>query len=169
MRLSKSKKVALLSAFSAAAVIFSYAEAVLPFSVLPIAGFRLGFSNIAVLCVLYLFGGREAISVMAIRTAINSLLFTGLLSMTLSLSGGILSLITMILLKKCGKFSIVGISVAGATMHNIGQILAASLILQDISVVSYIPVLMVLSIVCGSLIGIVSMLILKILKNSKQF
>ena len=42
------------------------------------------------------------------------------------------------------KFSVVGISVAGGVFHNIGQIAAASIMVQNFKIVFYLPVLMIL-------------------------
>lgn len=166
---NKARRVAFLAAFTAAAVIFSYVEAVIPVPLIPIAGFRLGFSNIAILTVLYLFGSKDALAVLTARSVISALLFTGMIPLILSISGGLLSTAVMSLLKKCEKFSVVGISVAGATFHNIGQCAAAALILQTCGVFAYLPALMICSLVCGALVGIICAFILKILARSAVF
>ena len=45
------------------------------------------------------------------------------------MSGAVLSMIIMIILKKIQFFSSVGVSVAGGVLHNIGQIIAAVFIM----------------------------------------
>lgn len=165
--MSKARRVALLSCFTAAAVIFSYVEFLLPVPIIPIAHFKLGFSNIAILTVLYLFSAKDAFSVMAARTILNSIFFSGIIPMAMSLSGGILSLIVMSFLHKTHKFSIIGVSVAGATAHNIGQCIAAAVIVQTVSIIAYLPILMIMSLVCGVLIGVASGFILKVFKRSE--
>ena len=163
--MNKAQKAALLSAFTAAAVIFSYVEFLLPVPIIPIANFKLGFSNMAILAVLYLYTPKDAFAVMAARTVLNALLFSGIIPLAMSLTGGILSLTVMSLLKRTQKFSIVGVSVAGATAHNIGQCIAAAMIVQTVSIVAYLPIMMVLSVVCGVLISVASGFIIKIIKN----
>ena len=42
-----------------------------------------------------------------------------------SVAGAILSLGVMLLLKEAGKFSILGVSMAGGIFHNLGQVIVA--------------------------------------------
>ena len=58
--------------------------------------------------------------------------------------------------KKTNLWSISGISVLGGVSHNIGQIIIATLIVSNYSVMYYIPVLMVAGFITGTLIGIVA-------------
>ena len=67
----------------------------------------------------------------------------------------------MVLLKRANAFSIVGISVAGGVMHNMGQIIAATIILGSNAILAYMPVLIISGLITGALIGIVSALIIK--------
>ena len=52
--------------------------------------------------------------------------------------------------------SIYGVSILGAAAHNIGQIIIATFIVSNYSVMYYIPVLMVAGFITGTLIGIVA-------------
>ena len=166
--MNKARTTAFLAAFTAAAVIFSYAETLFP-PLIPISGFKLGFSNIAILCVLYLFGTKAAFAVLTVRSVISAAAFSGVVPLILSLSGGILAATAMWLAKKSDKLSIFGVSVIGATLHNIGQCAAAAILLQPTSVFAYLPLLMILSVICGAGVGLVSAAIMKILKRSKLF
>jgi heptaprenyl diphosphate synthase len=60
----------------------------------------------------------------------------------------------MILLKKTGKLRIATVSVAGGVAHNIGQILAAMVLLKTTAVGWYLVVLWFTGIASGLLIGI---------------
>ncbi|GAA0721972.1 hypothetical protein GCM10008905_12980 [Clostridium malenominatum] len=73
-----------------------------------------------------------------------------------SIAGGLLSNLIMIILYKSFKesLSIWTISVCGAVFHNIGQLLIASLIVQDFRVYLYLPVLMVSGVITGYFIGV---------------
>ena len=55
----------------------------------------------------------------------------------------------------------VGVSIAGGIMHNVGQILMAIYITKTVALVSYLAVLMVSGSVTGILIGVVGSEILK--------
>ena len=72
----------------------------------------------------------------------------------------------MILLKKTDKFSTVGVSVAGGITHNIGQILAAMLLLNTKAIIWYLPVLWLSGILSGLLIGLIGAIIVKRIKFS---
>ena len=69
--------------------------------------------------------------------------------------------IIMYILKKIKGFSIVGVSIAGGVSHNAGQIMVAALVVQNIKIVYYLPVLLIAGTITGLLIGIISMRITK--------
>ena len=100
-----------------------------------------------------------------VRVLLNGFIFGNYFSIIYSLAGGILSLSVMALLKKKGGFSILGISMAGGVMHNIGQLLIAMLIVETFSVVYYVPVLLISGLLTGFAIGVVSGEMLKRLVN----
>ncbi|MEG0156578.1 MAG: Gx transporter family protein, partial [Anaerovoracaceae bacterium] len=140
-------------------LIFSYIEALIPFS-LGIPGIKIGIANIVVITALYLLGARAAICINIVRVFIAGFLFSGVFGILYSLSGAIFSLAVMILLKKTGKFSILGVSVAGAVFHNFGQVLMAALLVETPKMFLYFPLLIFSGIGFGLLIGLLSTLIL---------
>ena len=73
-----------------------------------------------------------------------------------SLFGAILSLISMSLVKKYTKLSVVGVSIVGAIFHSIGQIIIAIIFLSNINILYYLPVLLISSLVTGILVGMCS-------------
>ena len=72
-----------------------------------------------------------------------------------------LSIVVMAVLKHTDKFAEVGISVTGGVMHNIGQIIAAVIIMDTSAIIIYLPVLMISGVVTGIVIGIVASMIVK--------
>ena len=76
---------------AAAALIFSYIEAVIPFSV-GMPGIKLGFANIVIVYVLYRFDGRYAFAVNVVRIVLAGLLFGSPFSALYALAGGMVSL-----------------------------------------------------------------------------
>ncbi len=58
----------------------------------------------------------------------------------------------------------VGVSVAGGVSHNIGQIIAAVLIMETNAILYYLPVLLITGTFTGIIIGIVAAMVLKRLK-----
>ena len=67
----------------------------------------------------------------------------------------------MALLKRSGKFSLLGISVAGAVSHNIAQVLVAMAVMETSRLAWYLPVLLVSGIAAGVCVGAAGALIVK--------
>ena len=72
-----------------------------------------------------------------------------------------MSLVCMSLVKRYGGFSIVGVSIIGGVTHNLGQILIAVLVVENVNLFYYFPALLIAGLITGMLIGIVSGEILK--------
>lgn len=145
---------------SALALIFSYIEAIIPFNA-GIPGIKLGIANLVILVCLYTLGFRYTLAINLIRILVAGLLFNGFFGALYSLAGGILSLLIMVLLKKTSLFSPVGISMAGGVAHNTGQLLVAALIVSNMKLFIYFPVLLFSGLISGIFIGILTYLILK--------
>ena len=161
---TKTNKISMYGLLVALAFIFSYIESLLPIN-LGIPGIKLGLANVVVMTALYKMGPKEAFSLAIVRVLLTAFTFGNLSMMMYSLAGSILSCITMILLKKTGKFGMIGVSIAGGVMHNVGQITVAILITKTIMLYTYLPFLMISGIVAGVLIGIVGAEITKRLPN----
>ena len=67
----------------------------------------------------------------------------------------------MILLKTLTPLTEVGVSVVGGIMHNVGQIIAASILLSTNVVVYYLPFLILSGTIAGIAVGVVSALLVK--------
>lgn len=156
--MTAAKRTAVLGVLAAAAVLCSYAETLIPFSIIPVPGFKIGLANTVIMLILYRFSFADALIVNIVRSLAIALLFSGITSAVFSLCGGTLALIAMTAVKRCRFFSIYAAGVAGAVMHNIGQLLAASVMLKTASVFAYLPWLMLCSLVCGLLIAIITAL-----------
>lgn len=145
---------------AALALIFSYIEALIPFQP-AMPGIKLGIANLVILLSLYLLGPRYTFFINLMRIITAGLLFTGFFGAVYSLAGGLLSFFVMVLLKKTGLFSPIGISMAGGVAHNLGQLLIASAIVSNLKLFFYFPVLLFSGLTCGILIGILTALMLK--------
>ncbi len=161
--MDKTKKIATYGVMAALAMILSYVEMQLS-AFVAIPGVKLGLTNIVVIVALYKMGNKSAIFINIVRIIAVSLLFGTLMSFAFSFAGGMLSTLVMILLKKTDKFSTVGVSVAGGITHNIGQILAAMLLLNTKAIIWYLPVLWLSGILSGLLIGLIGAIIVKRIK-----
>ena len=153
-------RLALAAMFAALALIFSYVEVLIPIPV-PIPGVKLGIANLVILIAIYRMNFRYAFAINLVRIVISGLLFSGVFGMIYSLAGGIISLIAMYLLYRTGLFSMVGVSMAGGVMHNLGQLIVACVILSNLTLMSYFAVLMFSGLISGILIGFLSYIIEK--------
>ena len=153
-------KAAYFGVFTALALIFSYVETLIPIHI-GIPGVKLGLANLIVVIALYRIGVRESYVLSVLRVILAGFLFGNLFAILYSLAGGLLSLTVMVFLKKTEKFSVLGVSMAGAVFHNIGQLIMAAIVLESLSITYYLPVLMISGIVTGLLIGIVANEMLK--------
>lgn len=146
------KKTAYLGLFAAIAIIFGYVESLIPFFA-GIPGMKLGLANLAVLFILEKYSWKEAALVSTVRILVIGFLFGNMFSILYSLAGAALSLTVMTLMKKFSGFSILGVSVAGGVSHNIGQLIVASFIVENTSLLYYAPVLLISGVATGLLIG----------------
>ena len=160
---SVAKTIAHIALLSSLALIFSYVEAIIPYNP-GIPGIKLGIANVVTIIALYKFSWKDAVAVSVIRIVLAGLLFNGIFGMLYSLAGATVSLIGMILLKKTKLFSIVGVSMAGGVLHNLGQLLVAAALIEDLRMFYYFPVLLFSGIISGIAIGIAATLILRNLK-----
>ncbi len=149
------RKTAYLGLFAAVAIIFGYVESMFPVFV-SVPGVKLGIANLVTMLMIYLYSWREAAAISMVRIFVIGFMFGNLFSIAYSLAGACISLGVMLLLKKAGGFSLVGVSIAGGVAHNVGQILVAIGIVENFSLMYYLPVLLVSGTITGLLVGILA-------------
>ena len=135
---------------------------------LGIPGVKFGLANTIGLITLELFDAKTMLRVNLMRVLISTLL-RGIIfgiGFWLSLFGVVLSSLAVILFSKTTKLSPIGLSVASATFHNIGQILALILINKIWAMIYYLPFLLITGIPTGILTGYIVMLVLSRLKKT---
>lgn len=159
-------KVAYFGVFTALALIFSYVESLVPIH-MGIPGVKLGLANLIIVIALYKMSIKEAYILSIVRIVLAGFMFGNLFAILYSLSGGILSLTIMCILKKADKFSVYGISMVGGVFHNIGQLIMAAIVLESVSIGYYFPVLLISGLVTGFVIGLISNEMMKRLKSYK--
>ena len=150
----QSKKIAFLGVCTAVALVLAYLESLLPPLMAAVPGIKLGLPNIAIIFVLYRFGVGDAAAVALVRMTAVALLFGNPMTFAYSLAGGALSLGAMALLRKLDFLSMVGVSVAGGVLHNVGQILMAMLLLGTAELGYYLIILAVTGTVSGVFVGL---------------
>ena len=162
------KKLTLCGMLTALAIVLSLAERLFPLdAIVPVPGVKLGLANVVTLFALTRLSVRDAVAILLCRVALSSLLMGSVTAFLFSLFGGLLALAVMgLLLRAEGKLcSVLGVSVAGAAAHNIGQIIAAVIWMKTGAVVAYLPLLLVMSVPLGLVTGLTAAVVLSHLQK----
>lgn len=162
----KTKRIALGAVLTALALGLSVMENLFPVTAaIPLPGVKLGLANIVTLFALYELGAVPALSILIARCLLGSLFAGNFSALLFSLMGGVCAMLVMIALKSCRRLSIFGVSIGGAAAHSIGQIGAAIITLGDAAVLGYLPVLLGVSLITGTITGLVAALLFRAMKN----
>ena len=150
-------KLALLACFSAVAIIFGYIESLIPFN-FGIPGIKLGLSNLVTVVMLYTgnnaFKLKDILLVSLVRIFIVGLLFGNMYGIIYSLCGGIFSLFCMYFVKKIKTLGALSVSITGGITHNAAQLVIAVLVVNQLKIVYYAPVLLLAGCICGAVLGV---------------
>lgn len=156
----KTKEITEFGLILAAAFVLSYLESMIP-AFIAIPGIKIGLANIGTMYMLYRYSPYKALIFTIIRVFLTSILFSGFQTILFGLTGGVFSIVFMLIGKKSKGFSLLGIGMLGAIAHNIGQIVVACFIMDNGNVFYYLPVLLISGIVTGCLVGYLTYLLLK--------
>lgn len=164
--MSKTKILTLCAILIALALALSYTERFIPLQmVVPLPGVKLGLANIVTLMALYLMGPKAAFAILLPRCIFGAVFGGGITGLAFSLAGGVLAMVTMSLARKVPFFSIYGVSILGAAAHNIGQILAAVVLMNSVYIGAYLPYLLVVALFTGFATGAACAGVLRVLKT----
>ena len=169
MKKNAAQKIAILGLCTALAMVFSYIEVLIPPIVTAIPGIKIGLPNIVIIFLLYRLGFKEAVIVSLVRVFAVSLLFGNIDTFAYSMAGAVLSLLGMTLLKHLNWLSVVGVSVAGGVLHNVGQIIMAMVLLGTAEIGYYLIILAITGTISGALIGIGGAIVIKRIPLPKQY
>lgn len=155
----------------ALAMLLSYIESLLPLTLwFPIPGCKLGLPNVLITAVFLEISPRDAAGISLCRILLMGLLFGNAVSLLFSLCGGALAYLGLWLLARCGRhrFSLIGISIGCAALHNIGQMLVAALLFGGGVLFTYLPLLLLASLLFGGVSGALLRLLLPRLAHLRR-
>jgi len=146
----KVRRLVFISLMTSIAVVLSIIETMISGMIFLIPGVKLGLANVVTLIILMTLGEKDAFLVVFVRILIVALTYSGLFSNSfwISISGGMLAIIAMILIKKT-KLSIYSVSVFGSLMHMVGQIIAAIVVSNTETLIYLLPYMIALSVPTG--------------------
>lgn len=165
------KKLALIAVLVSQAAVLHYFESLFP-NLIPIPGVKLGLANIITLLALVMFDFKAALTVILMRTVLGSLLSGTLFGagFLLSITGALAAGCVMALLFRfTNLFSFMGISIAGAAAHSIGQLIVASLIINQPGIFYYLPFMILLSVPAGWVTGFLLKELVQYLRNTDYY
>lgn len=164
--MKKTRRLVLIALMVSQALVLSIIESWIPVPI-GIPGIKLGLANIITLIVIIFFGYKDALLVVIARCILSSIFAGGPVIFLYSITGGILSTLVMAYLftKLSRWFSALGISIAGSITHNMGQLIVASIMLRELLIMSYLPILLVSGIVMGCFVGLCSSFLSNALKK----
>jgi len=161
------RQIVILGLLIAVALVLSYFERFIPLAI-TLPGVKLGLANITTLLIIGIYAPREVYLLVGIRVVLASLFIGGIASLGYSMVGGLLAVSSMLLMNKLPKesTSIIGVSVAGAIGHNIGQIMVVCFVTKNMYVgLSYLPLFLISGGLTGIFIGIVAKVVKPYLKQ----
>jgi len=131
-------------------------------------GAKLGLSNMVILITLVVFDFKDALSVGILKSVVLTLVTGSVTGLFYSLSGSVLSCLTMYIVYKyfSNVFSLIGVSIFGAMAHNFAQVLVACLMMSNFRIFSYLPILQLTSLFTGYFVGLTSKFAVNNLKKS---
>lgn len=163
---SKVKRLTELSVLTAIALIIFVIELQIP-NPFPIPGIKLGLANIITVYAVYHYRWYEVSAVVILRVVLGSLFSGNITALIYSLSGSVLCLIGMLLLRRViDERHLWMASVFGAILHNTGQMAAALLITSTPQLLAYYPFLIVSGTLAGLFTGLLAQFVILRLKNT---
>ena len=139
---------------AALGILLSYVEAFVP---IPLPGVKLGLANVAVLMALAQRDAAGAMCVAFIKVLASSLLFGSPVTFAYSACGTLLSLAGMIPLSRLRSMRLWMTSIVGAILHEIGQLVVASVLLGTDVVWYLAPPLLLAGCMTGLLCGLLAL------------
>lgn len=157
MNRKKIKSIIVLAFYLAISIVISYVESFIP---IPIPGVKLGLANVITLFLLYEEKWYNALLILLARIFIVSFIRGTFLNVNflISLGGGILAFVVMLIFTRFKFLSSITVSVLGSLGHAVGQILVVYIIMASPAIIYYLPIILFLSIITGILSGVVCIL-----------
>ena len=150
----KTRKLTTLSMLTAIALTIFMVEAQIP-PLVPIPGIKLGLSNIVTVFAVFAIGPKEAAAVLFVRIFLGAVFAGNFSTIFYSAAGGALAILTTIGLKfLLTKKQLWIAGVLGAIAHSIGQMAMAVALTATPSLLVYLPVMIVVSILTGTFTGL---------------
>ena len=156
----KTRKITLMALLTAIALTIFMLEAQIP-PIVPIAGIKLGLSNIVTIFAVFLLGGKRGAAILFARIFLGAIFSGQFGTIFYSAAGGLLAWLTAVGLKRILTEKQIWVAgCLGAIAHSVGQMIVAVLFTGTPSLVIYLPVMILCSIITGLFTGLCAQLLL---------
>lgn len=150
----KVKKLTVMAMLCAIALTIFMVEAQIP-PVVPLPGVKMGLSNIVTVFAVFSLGPGEAAAILFVRIFLGAVFAGNFSTIFYSAAGGLCAILVTIALRKVLSSKQLWIAgCIGAAAHSIGQMAMAILLTGTPSLVIYLPVMIVCSIITGTFTGL---------------
>ena len=149
----KTRKLTQMALLTAIALTIFMVEAQIP-ALVPVPGVKLGLSNIVTVFAVFAMGPKEAASILFVRIFLGAVFAGNFSTIFYSAAGGTLAIgVSIVLRKLLTQKQLWVAGVMGAIAHSVGQMAMAITITQTVGLVSYLPVMIICSIITGLFTG----------------
>lgn len=161
----KTRKLTTMALLSAIALTIFMVEAQIP-AVVPVPGVKLGLANIVTVYTVYALGAKEGAAVLFVRIFLGAVFSGNFGTIFYSAAGGTLAILVTIGLKFVLRENQLWIAgCLGAIAHSVGQMIVAVWATGTPSLLIYLPVLILCSVISGLFTGLCAQLLVKRGKN----
>ena len=156
----KTRKLTRMALLAAIALTIFMVEAQIP-ALVPVPGVKIGLSNIVTVFAVFAMGPKEAAAILFVRIFLGAVFAGNFSTIFYSAAGGALAIgVTIGLRKFLTKEQLWVAGILGAIAHSVGQMAMAVAITQTVGLVSYLPVMILCSIVTGLFTGLCAQFLL---------
>ena len=154
MNTIKIQKITTLGLLTAIALTIFMVESQIP-SIVPLPGVKLGLANIVTVFTVFALSPKDGILVLSARIFLGAVFSGNFSTIFYSAAGGICAIAVTILLRKILKKNQLWVAgCLGAIAHSIGQMAMAIMLMGTSSLIIYLPVMIIISIITGLFTGL---------------
>ena len=154
-------RITRLALLTAIALTIFLAEAQLP-ALTAVPGVKLGLANIVTVYAMFALGPGDALLVLSGRVFLGAVFSGQMMTLIYSAAGGFLSWCVLCLLRRLFTGEQIWLaSPVAAVFHNLGQLLAAAVVLRSWAVMAWLPYLIIAAILAGLFTGVAAQALLR--------
>ena len=150
----KVKKLTLMALLTAIALTIFLIEAQIP-PLTPVPGIKLGLANIVTVFAVFALGSKEAAMILFVRIFLGAVFAGNFSTILYSGAGGLCAILVTIGMRKILTKNQLWVAAAfGAVAHSLGQMAAAIAITGTPALLTYLPVMIICSVMTGLFTGL---------------